>query len=197
MLDGLREILLDQQDLIDEFTRSYRAEIERLRRSRTSESTCLYKELAQVGRGIDRCLAYITDGVGDPGALRDSLRELESRRRALERKLKEVGTEPKVDIHPNAAELNRRKITEMNSLLTDDTMHRRAMDIIRSLVYRIEVHQGEKRGKPKVNLVGALESILEYACVQTRTAASMGDGGRVLVVAGAGLVQGPTLAIFV
>lgn len=69
------------------------------------------------------------------------------------------------------------------------------MDIIRSLVDRIEVHSGEKRGKPKVILVSSLVSILEYACAQTKTAASMGDGGRVLVVAGAGLTQAPTLTV--
>ena len=73
----------------------------------------------------------------------------------------------------------------------------RAIEIIRSLIDRIEAHQGEKRGKSKVILVGALASIREYACVQTKTAASMVDGGRVLVVAGAGLVQGATLEIFV
>lgn len=58
------------------------------------------------------------------------------------------------------------------------------MEIIRSLVERIEVHPGEKRGEAQVVLVGALARILDYASAETTTAAS-GGGGRVLLVAGA------------
>ncbi|ANK83546.1 MAG: hypothetical protein TEF_16090 [Rhizobiales bacterium NRL2] len=186
VLDGLREILLGRQDLIEEFATAYRAEIDRLRRSRTNDSTRLRKELAKVQRGIDRCLAYITDGDGDPGAVRESLKELENRKRALARQLMQAGSETKIEIHPNVAELYRRKVMELQTLIADDATRPQAMENIRSLIDRIEVHSGEKRGKPDVILVGALASILEYACAQTKTAASMGDGGRVLVVAGAG-----------
>lgn len=184
VIDGLRRILIGQQDLIDEFASAYRAEIERLRGSRTNESTRLRKELAKAQRGIERCLAYITDGDGDPGAVRQSLKELERRKKVLDGQLRQVGSEAKIEIHPNIAELYRRKVTELHTLLADDTTRHQAMDIIRSLVDRIEVHPGEKRGKPEVILVGTLANILEYACAQTKTAASMGDGGRVLVVAG-------------
>lgn len=60
------------------------------------------------------------------------------------------------------------------------------MEIIRSLIGRIEIHTGEKRGAPKVILVGALASVLEYACAKTKKPPPpRGDGGRVLVVAGA------------
>ncbi|MEQ8737307.1 MAG: recombinase family protein [Hoeflea sp.] len=186
VLDGLREILLGRQDLIEEFATAYRAEIDRLCRSRTNDSTRLQKELAKVQRGIDRCLAYITDGDGDPGAVRESLKELENRKRALARELMQAGAETKIEIHPNVAELYRRKVMELQTLIADDATRPQAMENIRSLIDRIEVHSGEKRGKPDVILVGALASILEYACAQTKTAASMGDGGRVLVVAGAG-----------
>lgn len=185
VIDGLRRIRIAQQDLIDEFASAYRAEIERLRGSRTSESTRLRKELAKAQRGIERCLAYITDGDGDPGAVRQSLKDLERRKKVLEVQLRQVGSEAEIELHPNIAELYRRKVTELHTLLADDTTRHQAMDIIRSLIDRIEVHPGEKRGKPEVILVGTLASILEYACTQNKTAASMGDGGRVLVVAGA------------
>ena len=186
VLDGLREILLGRQDLIDEFATAYRAEVERLRRSRTNEDARLRKELARVQRGIDRCLAFITDGDGDPGAVRDSLSELQNRKRALAGELKRAGSDTNVDIHPNVAEHYRRKVTELSNLLTDEATRPQAMENIRSLIDRIEVHKGEKRGSPNVILVGALASILEYASSQTETAASIGDGGRVLVVVGAG-----------
>ncbi len=62
------------------------------------------------------------------------------------------------------------------------------MDTIRGLIERIEVSPGEKRGQPNVVLVGALASILNFACAQKTIAANGGsdDGGRVLMVAGAG-----------
>ena len=59
-----------------------------------------------------------------------------------------------------------------------------AMDLVRCMVERIEVHEGKERGKPDVILVGALAQILAFTQHKT-TAASFGDGGRVLMVAGA------------
>jgi hypothetical protein len=58
------------------------------------------------------------------------------------------------------------------------------MEIIRSLIERIEVHAGQQRGKADVILVGALAQILTFTR-QKNNAASNGDGGRVLMVAGA------------
>ncbi len=87
--------------------------------------------------------------------------------------------------HPNMAELYRRKVTDLQSMLTDETARPQAMEIIRSMIERIEVRAGQDRGKPDVILVGALAEILVFT-QQTKTAASSGDGGRVLMVAGAG-----------
>ena len=59
------------------------------------------------------------------------------------------------------------------------------MDIIRSMIERVEVSEGVERSKPNVVLVGDLAAILAYT--QNNTAASIGDDGRVLMVAGTGL----------
>ena len=56
------------------------------------------------------------------------------------------------------------------------------MDIIRSMIERVEVSEGVERSNPNVVLVGDLAAIL--ACTQNNTAASIGDDGRVLMVAG-------------
>jgi hypothetical protein len=58
------------------------------------------------------------------------------------------------------------------------------MELIRSMIDRIEVHKGEERGTPKVILTGALSEILAFTQGHTTTAPN-GDNGRVLVVAGA------------
>ncbi len=81
-------------------------------------------------------------------------------------------------------DLYRKKVMELQSLLNDDTSRPQAMELICSMIERIEVHIGEERGKPNVILVGALAQILAFT-QQSKTAASGGGGGRVLMVAGA------------
>ena len=56
------------------------------------------------------------------------------------------------------------------------------MDIIRSMIERVEVSEGVARSKPNVVLVGDLAAILAYT--QNNTAASIRDDGRILMVAG-------------
>jgi hypothetical protein len=73
---------------------------------------------------------------------------------------------------------------ELQTLLADEIARPQAMDAIRSMIERIDVHHGQERGKPNVILVGALAQILGFA-QQTKTAASKGDGGRVLMAVGA------------
>ena len=58
------------------------------------------------------------------------------------------------------------------------------MDIIRSMIERVEVSEGVERSKPNVVLVGDLAAILAYT--QIIPLASIRDDGRVLMVAGRG-----------
>jgi len=125
--------------------------------------------------------------------VRDELRNLEARKREFERSLESVHEEQSIEFHPNMAELYRKKVTELQSLLTDEAPRQEAIDIIRSMIQRIEIHEGKERGKSDVILVGALAQILAFT-QQTKTAASSsGDGGRVLMVAGVGFVEDPTM----
>ena len=96
--------------------------------------------------------------------------------------------EQEVELHPNIAELYGRKVAELQSLLTDESSRPQAMELIRAMIDRIEVHKGEERDKPEVILIGALSEILAFTQGNT-TAAPNDDSGRVLMVAGAGLVQ--------
>ena len=189
VLNGLRDILLGNEDMIEAFVVEFKAEVARLRKQRSTRERQVQKDLNKVNTAIKRCLTFITEGDGDPGLVRDELRTLEARKRDLERTLVANHEERAVELHPNMADLYRKKVTELRSLLTDETMRSQAMDVIRSMIERIEVHAGEERGKPDVILVGALAQILAFTQQnkQTKTAASgAGDDGRVLMVAGAG-----------
>ena len=185
VLTGLKDILLGNDDLIDAFVTEFKAEVARLRRQRGTRERQTLKDLNKVNTAIKRCLTFITEGDGDPGLVRDELKALEARKRDLERTIKITQEEAAVEVHPNMADLYRKKVMELQSLLSDDTSRPQAMELIRSMIERIEVHIGKERGKPNVILVGALAQILAFT-QQRKTAASGGDGGRVLMVAGVG-----------
>lgn len=185
VLSGLRTILVGQEALIEEFAQAFRDEIERLRRTRTNREEQLSKDLAKVERAIARCLAFITEGDGDPSSVAPALKDLEARKRDIQAQL-DIGVRSKVvEIHPNVAELYRRKVNALQHLLTDESTRTEAMDIVRTLIERIEVRAGTKRGSCDVVLVGALAQMLEFACAERRHAVG-GGLCRVSVVAGAG-----------
>ena len=185
VLTGLKDILLGNEDLIEAFVTEFKAEVARLHKQRGTRERQVQKDLNKVSTAIKRCLTFITEGDGDPGLVRDELRDLEVRKRDLERTINAVHEEQSVELHPNMADLYHKKVTELQSLLTDETARPQAMELIRSMIEHIEVHAGKERGKPDVILVGALAQILAFT-QQNNTAASNGDGGRVLMVAGVG-----------
>jgi len=128
--------------------------------------------------------------------VRDELKSLEARKRDHERQIRSANVDRNIEAHPNMAELYAKKVTELRSLLTDETTRPQAMDIVRSMIDRIEIHTGAERGKPDVILVGALAQILAFT-QQNKTAASNGSDGRVFMVAGVGFVQDPTIQIYI
>jgi len=184
VLTGLKDILLGNEDLIDTFVTEFKAELARLRKQRGAQERNVQKDLNKVNTAIKRCLTFITEGDGDPGLVRDELRNLEARKRDLELNLAATNDEQAVEPHPNMAELYAKKVSELQTLLIDENARPQAMDLIRSMVDRIEIHVGTERGNPEVILVGALAQILAFSQQKT-TAASNGSDGRVLMVAGA------------
>ena len=187
ILTALKDILLGRDDLIAEFAASFREEVQRLRRSRHQNVDAQRKELDKVNRSIERALTFILEGDGDPGSVRARLKGLEARKRDLERQLTQADPIPVLEFHPNLGELYSRKVQDLGFLMTNEASRPQAVEIIRSLVQRIEVAPGAKRGEAQVTLFGALASILDFA-VGAQNAKATADGGfcRVLLVAGAG-----------
>ena len=100
-----------------------------------------------------------------------------------------------MDFHPNYADLYRKKVGELALLLSGEDTREQAMTAIRSLINRIEVRSGAKRGETNVTLVGALAGILALG---TNTNAAQEGGGTFLLVAGAGYRRDlPALFCFV
>ena len=126
-------------------------------------------------------------------SIRNTLEELESQKRALTRELSLQTEEDKIVLHPNIGELYARKIGDLNSLIQNDVTKHQATEIIRSLIEKIVVSPTGQRGKSDVILHGALASILAYANDTAQSGLVSAGVGRVLLVAGAGFAQIPTL----
>ena len=175
VLVGLKDILLGNDDLIEAFVTEFKAEVARLRKQRGSRQRQVQKNLNKANTAIRRCMTFVTEGDGDPGLVRSELRDLEVRKKDLERTLASARDEQTVELHPNVAELYRKKVGELQTLLIDETARPQAMEIIRSMIDRIEVREGEDRGSPGVILVGALAQILAFTQQNCLTSAPMGQ----------------------
>ena len=182
ILDGLRKILLGNEELLDAFTKSFKEEVRRLQKERRKDTGGVRKELIEVERGIERCISFITSGDDAPDSVRAELHRLEGRKAELQTQLSGSPIPSNVEIHPNLPKLYHRKVGQLALLLEDDNLRPQAMEAIRSLIDRIEVHPGAKRGECSLTLVGALAGILSFATNKNTTR----EGGTNLLVAGVG-----------
>src|SRR5262249_37358446 len=121
VLNGLRDILLDNEVLIDEFAAEFKREVTRIRKEGDVASRRLLKELQQVERGIKRCLDFITGGDGDPSSVRDQLRRLEARKREIDVDLKARRGDTEIAIHPSLPDLYRRKVAGLQHMMRNET----------------------------------------------------------------------------
>ena len=89
-------------------------------------------------RRLDGLIDAIADGLRTPG-LKQKLETLEERKTALETQLAAVPP-PAPRLHPNLAELYRRKVTELENALSDPGSRDEALTILRGLIERVDLH---------------------------------------------------------
>jgi site-specific DNA recombinase len=87
--------------------------------------------------------------------------ELEGRQAGLARELAGLKEEP-VRLHPNLADLYRRKVATLHDLLGSDATRTEAVEIIRSLVDRV-TFRATADGALEVELVGHLARMVHLA----------------------------------
>lgn len=85
------------------------------------------------------------------------MRALEARKQILEAQLA-TPEEPRPLIHPNLAEVFRRKVAALNEALADDATRDEAIGLVRSLVESITLTPEE--GRLQIDLKGELAGIL-------------------------------------
>jgi hypothetical protein len=74
-------------------------------------------------------------------------------------------------VHPGVAEIYKRQMRRFTQALEDPETRLDASDAIRSLIQRIVLYPGEKRGEIYATLHGALMGILDFAQGMPRPAA--------------------------
>lgn len=115
-------------------------------------------ELARTKRSLHQLIEAIKAGV--PGAsVKDEIGELERRRSEIEAKLA-AAPAPKLRLHPNLAELYRRKVAALADALNAETMRSEATAAMRGLIEEIRLAPAD--GKLRIELFGELAALSHW-----------------------------------
>src|SRR5215471_6585564 len=118
------------------------------------------KALAAIERKLKEIVTAIEDG-GYTRGLSDRLRELEARQDEITQRLSAAPAEIP-DIHPNIADIYRRKVARLAEALNHPEDRHEATAALRGLIERIVLTPGPKRGRLHATLHGGLEAVLEW-----------------------------------
>ena len=186
VLEGLKERLL-APDLVAAFMAAMQDELAAKRRDRQAEQAQRSRKLAEIERKIAGIMRAIEDGLYD-STIKERLATLKAERDAIQES-PEQNTENELVIlaHPNLPALYRRKVEQLEQVL-EGPDKAEAMELIRSMIERVDLHPRESGTGLDAVLHGDLAAILA-ACagVQKANAPDLAASGRQLsVVAGTG-----------
>ena len=186
ILTAIKQNLLTPE-LVAEFTRAYTQEFNRLVAEAGNQHAEVAGKLTAVERKIAGILRAIEDGLYQP-AMKARLAELEAEKASLMARQGPAPVVHKVSVHPNLAAVYRRKVEELESLLTDTDCRDEAIETIRSMIESITLTPRQDGPGLDALLKGDLARLL-VLCVagsgQTKAPGAFALGGLSLsVVAG-------------
>jgi hypothetical protein len=135
VLGALRARMLTP-DLVEQFVRSYAAELASLERDASTRQANAERELAATERGLQGVVRAIEGGAWSD-TLRARLSELEVRKKALQAEIAAAAAPPPVALHPNAAALYAAKVAELEVALNAPELRTEAAEILRGLIDRV------------------------------------------------------------
>ena len=170
----MRERFLDPETFAA-FCEGFVAEMRLLRGEHIAQRAAARRELEGVAKEIGKLIQAIKDGV--PAlAIKDELMTLEARKVALTRAAAET---PPAALHPNMAEVFRRKAAALASGLQHVDQRDSAREALRGFVEKIVIPPGEEM----LTVVGKLGAMLDAAAGQEmsgrQAVAIVGCGGRI------------------
>jgi len=180
VLSGLKTHLLSPE-LVKEFISEFHRETNRLNTERGRRSEAAKAELARVEVEIRHIIAAVKQGMVH-ASMQDALTQLEKRKATLACEVAATPLPPPV-IHPNLAELYRRKVDRLHECLTASGTRTEAAEALRCLVDEIRLVPQD--GALAIDLYGELGAILAL----TNDKAASGrprSGHSTLLVAGEG-----------
>ena len=140
--------------------RAYADETNRLNRERRTNSEADRKALADIERKLRDIVAAIEDG-GYTRMLSDRLRELETQQEEITERLARAPSDIP-DIHPNVADIYRRKVARLADALNHPEDRHEATAALRGLIERIVLAPGRKRGELHATLHGEIGTMIEW-----------------------------------
>jgi hypothetical protein len=200
VMDTLKTRLM-QPHLVEEFIRSFHAEVNRLEKERNVDREHTAKGLVRINRKLDGLYEAIADGLRTPG-LKAKLEELEQHKEELELQISSAPP-PAPVLHPNLAGLYRRNVENLHASLDRADSRTEAAEILRGLVESIRVRNLDDG--IEIELVGEITNMIKTAQTAdlkgkaaSEEAASLKNyRSSVKVVAGAGFGQDPTIHLAV
>ncbi len=183
VLSGLKDRLM-APEVAAEAMRAHAEEINLINRERRASGASDRKELADVERRIAAMIAVIEDG-GYVRGMVDRLRELEAHQDELKERLSAAAVDLP-DIHPNISDVYRRRVARLAEALDHPGDRDAAAAAVRSLIDRIVLTPGAKRGEMDAVLHGDFGTILEWAGGGNGSVCTPAPAMSVSVVAGVG-----------
>jgi DNA invertase Pin-like site-specific DNA recombinase len=175
ILRAIRNQMLSP-DLIAEFTRVWQDEVNRVAANAGRERAEREKLLAGIDRKIAALVSAVEQGMFH-SSMKARLSALEAERARLTAAEPAAVPRP-VAVHPNLAELYRRKVGELEQLLADPALGMEAMDLIRSMITNIIVTPKADGTGVELDLSGDLAQILQICSggTQKQNAQAVGAG---------------------
>jgi site-specific DNA recombinase len=155
VLTGLKQRLLTP-DLVAEFVKEFQVEWNRLQAERQAEHDHRARRLADVERRISAIIDAIERGI-ITATTKERLEALEAEKVTL---TTAPTPAPTPSIHPNLAQVYRDKVARLEAELADPAIAADAKSVLRSLIDKIVLIPGEKRGEIGIELHGELANIL-------------------------------------
>jgi site-specific DNA recombinase len=162
VIEGVRARLLDTEQMA-KAAREYQADMEAARRSAIANRLPLERDLAEVGRRIERATeSYLAGGIELP-AFHALLEPLKARKATLQADLERAaGGEQVVQLHPGAVEAYRQMAEGLREALADpDADEVRAE--FRKLIARVDFTPLEGHGQFELMVHGQLSHVLQVA----------------------------------
>lgn len=182
VLEGLKERLL-APELVREFVRSFQEETNRMAAEREMHYRADRLQLESVERKIAGIVAAVEAG-SYSRALNDRLAELERQHEVIQARLTQRSPST-VRLHPRLAEVYADKIRDLERSLNDPEIKEEAVDVLRSLIDRIEMHPGSEGKSVDAVLYGDMAEIFALcAAHKGNLARTAVPGSQLSVVAG-------------